>query len=420
MSYRDSRTGCFKIESISQVSASSRRRVVAVFNHDAIHKAAHSEHGILPLNAVLAALNFIHFVTETHDCSLCGPTAASPCKCKLDITPPVHPLDFSSLARNMSSYLGSWEGLACNAVVDNAKELLSSSVGVRMQIIGGNDQDLLNRLSRWAISDQIASRKENIFAFVMPNEGVQTDTTDVNNRHLDLFPTSLWLGDGDCEPLEIPSLLLDGDLNASSCSSGSGGMRIDGGAQRTQTSTIVDQLKDVNTLQAGIAKGSAPENRTRGGNITGEISWTANTDEALALVNRITEVLDKGDLCDVDAPDGSSLDSLSGNAETKMGDTTLKLDDAGQVRLSKTLSIAPAAVKNTPMAVQEQDEKELRAQRRKQRNREAAQRSNARRKQKNDSLKKALKESHEKAVQLRARELSLREENLQLRKLTSS
>lgn len=54
---------------------------------------------------------------------------------------------------------------------------------------------------------------------------------------------------------------------------------------------------------------------------------------------------------------------------------------------------------------------------RRRKNREAAARSNARRKERNDNLQKALQDVRERAAALRAREQSLRKENLQLRRL---
>lgn len=75
-------------------------------------------------------------------------------------------------------------------------------------------------------------------------------------------------------------------------------------------------------------------------------------------------------------------------------------------------SVSPAPQRGTTGKDQQQLE---RTEMRKQRNREAAQRSNMRRKIRNDTLKREISESNVRAVQLRAKELALREENLRLR-----
>lgn len=419
LSRRDRHTGCIKMETISHISVSSRRRVVAVFDHDALQKAVHAAHGILPADAVLDALTVINFLTESRDCPQCGAMAASPCTCIVETTLPAHPLDFSSIATNMSTYLGSWEGLALSALVSKGIDYLKANVGCTMQVLEGNDQDLLGRLSRWAISDQLNSKKENPMALVMPNEDLQAGSNETSSGNVDVDSADWWLNESDYEPLDIVPPLLDDDLNASSCSSGSGGMILDGGKRGTGILTVskLDNAvssRDMHEEDSDLEQGRVDENMTE------RVKLSETADEALALINRITKMTNDDDMGDVDAADEDSLESLSKVAVFKIEDSKSRTDAVGETHVSKTLAIAPAAVTNSSVAIQEQDEKELRAQRRKQRNREAAQRSNARRKLKNDTLKQALKETHERAAQLRALELSLREENLRLRKLTSS
>lgn len=414
---RNHRTGCVKMETISQSSESSRRRVFAVFKHDALQKAVHAEQGILPIDAVLDALTVINFLTESRDCSRCGAVAASPCKCKVMTILPAHPLDFSPMQNNMSTYLGSWEGLALSALVDKGKDYLKANVGSVTQILGGRDRDLLSRLSRWAISDQLNSRKQNPLPLIVPSGDTQVDNNETSRGNVDMDSTGFLLNDSEVEPFEAASALLDEDLNASSCSSGSGGIIMNGGKRGTGILTV-DKLDDAESLQDIDVGDSDPERGIVDESKIGGSEWTETSDEALALVNKITEITGDEDMGGVDVAVSYSLASIS-NVLPTLDDAKSGPEDTEETPVLKTLSIAPAAVTSSSELMQEQDVKELRAQRRKQRNREAAQRSNARRKMKNDTLKKVLKETHERAAQLRARELSLREENLRLRKLTS-
>eukprot|EP00177_Eucheuma_denticulatum_P006129 GFKZ01011179.1.p1 GENE.GFKZ01011179.1~~GFKZ01011179.1.p1 ORF type:complete len:592 (-),score=61.47 GFKZ01011179.1:1229-2746(-) len=417
MFFRDPRTACVKMDCMKHATASSRRRVFCVFDQDALQNAVHTEQGVLPTDAVLNALTMINFLTEARQCPVCTMKARTQCTCQIHLTPPAHPLDFAPLQRNMSLYLGCYEGLAKSSVMRKGAEVFSANVGSRIEIVGGIDDDLLTRLSRWAISDQLKHHKEDPLALTMPSlPGGQQDP---------LFQGMSVLGAA-APHMEQASLPIDAELfgtplNTSSCSSGSAAGASQGDVGGTGV-LVVDRLGDERSCHdagVGIAGALGAEFMAYGDSAH---AWAGIGGEEMMLVNSPTGEKRAADLWQVEGMqgEGDSAESNTNNNEPTIFDmpTSLGVDVASNMGRTRALSIAPATAVETT-ATRKQDEKQLRAELRKQRNREAAQRSNARRKLKNDSLKQALKEVHAKAAELRARELSLREENLRLRKLTS-
>lgn len=405
--HKDPRFGAIKMELMSSLSASVRRRSFAVFDERRLLDAVHTDRGILHSDSVISALKMISTVVECKKCPHCGSPPSFFCNCKLDTDIPKHPLDFSVLRKNMSAFVGAYEGLARNTVFVGGKEVLSGNVGTVIQIDGGVDDDLITRLSCWAITDQLKGKKENPVAFLMPASG------DKDDEDADVIDMAIDGGDimaqGSVGLLGSTGSLLDPVTNiSSSCSSGSGIL-------------ISESLEDTGPNEA-VQKSSAIAPSAE--NVSSETGPVALSDEALDLVKKITGDADlRMDDLDLGGINDQCLESLSSedNEVPNVAPlaTCLEQQMPAKVVTSRTRSIAPSApVEHT--GEEEQDDKDRRAQLRKQRNREAAQRSNMKRKIKNDTLKKSLKESHAKAAELRARELALREENLQLRKLTSS
>lgn len=431
MFFRDRRTGCIKMDCMKHVTASSRRRVFCVFDQHALHNAVRTHRGVLPTDAVMSALTMINFLTEARQCAVCAIKARPQCTCQIDLTPPAHPLDFAPLQKNMCLYLGCYEGLAKSSVMRRGAELFSANVGSRIEIVGGTDDDLLARLSRWAISDQLKDRKEDPLALAMPAlGGAQPDALLQT-----MAAVSAPVAPTQAASLPIDTALFGATLNTSSCSSGSAADASHGGAGHTGV-LVVDRLGDERSCHDGGVGIGTLGSDFMAYEDSGQ-AWGGIGGEEMMLVNSSSEERGTADLWDIERVEGAGVgegagagagagagegDSAESNTNSEPAvvhmPTVLEVEVASDRGRSRALCIAPAtAVEMT--ATRTQDEKERRAELRKQRNREAAQRSNARRKVKNDSLKKALKEVHGKAAELRARELRLREENLRLRKLTS-
>lgn len=404
--FRDSSSGTIKMDVMDHLGASVRRRSFVVFDEQRLRNAIHTERGILQPEYVLPALKMLSIVLESKKCPHCSSPPNFSCDCKLDTEVPKHPLDFSALRKNMHAFVGAYEGLARNVCFEGGNPVLSANVGSVINIEGGVDDDLIARLSRWAITDHLKDRKENPIPLLMPLRGSNNDDDDVDV--IDMAIDTGIMAQGSVGLPGILGSLIDPMANGSSCSSGSGIL-------------VAESLEDSGpneTVQERSAVSSLFEN------VSPESGRMALNDEALDLVNKITGDADMGmeDLYLAGIGE-QSLESLS-SEDTEVPNvdpvaTGSEQQAPEKTVASRTRAIAPSApVENS--GNREQGEKEHRAQLRRQRNREAAQRSNMKRKIKNDTLKNSLKETHAKAAELRAKELALREENLQLRKLTST
>lgn len=369
----DSENNQIKMEVMAQSSANKRRRTYAVFDRDALQAALHTERGILHPDAVLPALTMLNTVSENRECPLCP--AGTACKCKLEMRRPSHPLDFCSLGDNMTTFLGAYEGLSQSSLLSGGTSVLSAKVGSRIRVEGGVDDALMQRLCRWAITDLVKDVKQTPRLDLITTgeqtqetaQGAVLDPIDLALTGLDQcldMDFGLDVGPGSTVGLTVGTAVAEKPVTldeivqgSSSCSSGTGII-------------IADTLEDEQEVEKGKEIGGVED------------------EQVLELVNRIT---------------GGMGESRSGG----------RVEGAG-----RTVFIAP----KTTMLEKDKalGEKEQRMLMRKQRNREAAQRSNMKRKMRNDGLKLALKETHERVRELRAREVLLREENLRLRKLSSS
>lgn len=374
--------GILKIESLAHITASSRRRVFAICDVEKFRAALHSEQGGLNVEGILNSLHMINFLTEFRACSYCSHTPG-PCSCTVEMEKPRHPLDFATAKKNMGTFLGAYEGLANTCILRNGVAQISALVGSRIQVDVDLDQELMTRLCNWAISDQLSRRKENPLALVMPQRNQQQAAdlfglgSPATGNKSDAITSFDW---------EAPGF--DTDLEAA-----------------LNTSSSSSRSAPVSEMGTGVLLVDKLDQDKPNDNAT---AWDDITDEAMLLVNSIA-TSNPDDMLDVD----------TGSSESYPCNLNQPEPVALAPVVGRPRTIMPKTVVDTSRR-DKQTEKELRAERRKQRNREAAQRSNAKRKLRNDTLKQALKDVHAKAAELRARELVLREENLKLRRQTSS
>ncbi|CDF34985.1 unnamed protein product [Chondrus crispus] len=406
IAYKDPHTNLFKVESMVQASTTTRRRVYAIFDLDHFRAAVNAEYCSFRPSLVANALKFLCSSVETRHCPKCAAPPSAACHCPLGLKLPSHSLDFSTVANNMVSFTGAFEGVTRSAVFNDGIELQAANLGCVINIDGCIGNDLIDRLSRWAISDQLTDKKGCPTALIMPPSGTDDaeTTADMVIDTDNLAQVSAALSYV-APPPPPPAV----DLFAkgtSSCSSGSGML-------------ITESLDDPPPLLV-------PERAPPTASQIFETAAQAPPPTAHGTLDFVDEITGQAQVSDSffnpSEPSTPAEESMSsGSAGMSVIAPSAAIFDTQPVVIGATLrnkAIAPSA----PVQVSKetmQSEKELRAQLRKQRNREAAQRSNMKRKFKNDTLKQALRDVHSRAAQLRARELQLREENLELRKLMS-
>lgn len=319
--YDSPEDGLIKIDYMALQTARRRRRVyVSIRRADVLEMACSSSFSI---DGLMRAAVVVQSIDELRRCPLCRGAANGSCECRYVITPPKHPLDFYSM-HNFGVHHGFFLGSVSSVLFKDGADVMTAQLSSALDVECSTDFDLIQQLSRWAISDKL--------------------------KDVTIDPLSVMMSVGD-----------NADF-------------YEGNNKKSNQTGNTDSYS-VNT--------SAYD---------GSIALEMVVDEAIREPAVIQEVIPEDGEC-------SSIDLLTN------GDAQTEMDKFAN------------SVKHDEKAEQGDEDKEQRAALRRQRNREAATRSNMKRKLKNDRLKSDLQESRGRAAELRARELVLREENIRLRRM---
>lgn len=385
---KDMSSNIYKVDYMAHETATKRRRSFLTIDGVAIESCLKEDPAGLDPMKLLPAVRMIQFAEEYRDCPFCGVPRGSVCNCKLEIVRPRHPLDFDNMLVNMSSHLGSFEGVTSARFCAGGMEMMAAKLGSRITIDCRDDSDLLDKLSKWAITDQLMKVKEDPVRCLMPV--ADTEMTDPSLRG-----NSSGFASGEATEVE--------------CGGDSGEHDMD---TVLGMDALVDEMlqpsKDVAFGKVSLTEVDDMLSLNKDGLITGQQLFehispeSTEDDDELGLTKDIARAAQQA----YQAENGAGAQRVPSDSSTSGGQTTSDFGVHDDITLSQE--------------ERRRKERERKAELRKQRNREAAQRSNAKRKEKNDTLKANLRDVHDKAAELRAKELVLREENIRLRKMLSS
>lgn len=402
----------------------------------------------------------------------------SPCSCSFTKTYPSHPLDFTVTKANMQRHQGTFQGFSIARYCVNGAPVKSARLANRLFIRRNAERDLIDRLSRWAISDKLKSSNFNLTPYTMPRANSLVGSMESVHDHSDVTKSASIRNEmevpvpGTNSMRKLPRLSSEhpslpppqfkyhelhktlqegyGIKNGPrygthpSFAHESGAC---GGTQRPNAKTSSDD-PDSNMLSS-VAQNSESEDDDEGSsddNFDAQDHFRSQTTNAFNMNHHVLQMngIYHGDVagqnndglqssgrqergrrgvgmfpCD----DKGLTGRISVDAESTLGQLrrqrcgpSLPYHQQGAMETTEADRAGGTVFFNNGQMKEKEMERHRRAELRRQRNREAAQRSNLRRKIKNDTLKRELSETHAKAAELRARELALREENLQLRR----
>lgn len=361
-------TGNIQIDYMVHQTTQIRRRAFLVLNNTVIQTILQQSTPMFDYSPLAQAVILIKTATEYRQCPFCQAPPANVCACKHSFQHPKHPLDFDMTDANMSSHLGTFLGTTAAKHCVNGTMVKEATLGSRIFIKCGLDVHLIERLRRWAVADQLKLVKQDPVKCIMP--------------HADEFH------------VEMEQIPVGADVDVAL---GIGNMS---GEQQQHQQQYQQQLQQqfVNPFGSVHTVGTGS--------------------------SAIDDVLERY----ADHKESSKESNIQ-----PLGNRTLfeRLSpDVDDVRISDDISFEQGMYMEEEDGIQSSlgsaseervmNDKERKAELRRERNREAAQRSNMKRKLKNDTLKSQLLDTHQHAAVLRAKELRLREENIRLRKMLAS
>jgi hypothetical protein len=324
-------------------------------------------------------------------CPLCDAPPNAQCGCKFPVLRPVHPLDFSRNRSIMSTFTGEYLGTTrATAVLPSGvtdPEYVSASLMSRMRVNGygrgdARHEEVSSLLCAFAIQLSLADASP--ARGLMPRIPLITAGTD----NMD-FTTPA------ASSNESPEV----DNTFAPVSAGPDfGTGVDLMFGAASSAPIHEDVVTSFSMDGlGMPSGAA----IGFGDLSPGLDFTAPG----------TSSTIPGGLpgSDVSRADEEVLDTAARSGSGSTGASISFDDGRNSLDEGRGFDHAPALPLNA-------DEQALRNVRRRMKNREAAARSNARRKAKNDILKKGLTDAKQEAVELRRKEMLLREENLTLRR----
>lgn len=456
--FDDKKADIIKIDLFAPLSVAVRKRITLTVRRSKFYHMLHQQSFSNPVRAAHSTALMLSYHIERRICTMCTTYMPSRCGCSRAPILPKNSLDFSSMRNNMDVHGGEFEGVSTTALFVNGVVVVSALVGHHLNSEGNKDRSISSRLGRWAIHDLLKDKTETPFMDSKLAIGtmagylysMDVDKTKDSNNYTDLrtrrgevvmngrperqhgssmINTSQENGngsDGDSNffaeadatqaALAVnydksagfyaysPKKHVDSGFEIPMCETQTGGL-LDGFscAVRNETTLLQSQYQcDSNELEmnAGFMTEPLPTLRNER-QIMGRISvdmQSEGIDMGTGTAKRLRQ--EKGS--DYSLESGSTLQATA--SPTENGNGSGDGIDHGSRKCFKN---------------NKERDQMMKAELRRKRNREAAQRSNLRRKIRNDTLKQELFSSHARASQLRAKEQILREENLKLRKLLS-
>lgn len=387
-------TGVTEVDCMSHRSTRRRTRVVARFHTDTLHRNLRSSKGVLHPDDLAEALSYLNVSYERRACPMCKMADSGECGCVLPFKRPAHPLDFRNEQRNMRLHTGLYQGVCTVRLFNAALPFVITNLSTRAIIKGSLDKRVISRLNRYAVQDRMSKLTLSPFSPVasLPAPRICDNATrGPEDAQVDVDPL---LQEDLTAPLMLPdeSFLQDpGLLQSSSLPSLSFGNELIEGPMPLLSAPLGTgtTVLDVSMLKAGSKVGS-----DRG------------TEQSISRVVK----------SDVGRDGGSSSDGgMSATHSTTQNNGEALGTESGRKRSGSQRASSAKRARVSDETERTLDGRELKAELRKRRNREAAAKSNVKRRIRNEALRKDLAEVNERVTELRAMEKVLREENVRLR-----
>ena len=359
----NSKTGTTEIDCISHRSTRKRTRILARFDSESLRQNLKTSRGVLHPKDVSKALSYLSVAVERRRCPICGVEDTGECGCVLPFKRPSHPLDFRNERRNMSLHTGKYGGGSTVRLFSNSTAFIVTELCTKSVIKGSVDRDVIQRLNRYAVQDRMSKLKVNPFAWMMPMMPSVQNAAYMNHGQpmkMDWMSMSPILSDVNTDMYEI-----FGRTEWDSSSGYSSEYGLYGSNSGNVNNTNSNNNMNNNINNSGAIMGLIPTSGC-------------------------------GTLAEMELDGGHEGSGEGSNSDGKE-------EDGGRIGVR----------------FEELSAKEQKAELRKQRNRQAAAKSNLKRKVRNERLRKDLKEVHARATMLRATEKRLREENVRLRALAN-
>lgn len=454
IAFDDKKADIIKLDLFDQLSTSVRKRVTLTVRRSKFYHILLQQPVTNLVQAAYSTALMSSYNIERRICTTCTTYSATHCSCSRPPVLPKHSLDFSSMRNNMDIHGGAFDGVSTTALFVDGMAVVNATVGHHLSIEGSSDRNLSSRLGQWAIRDLLQDTRETPFmdyklaigimaryVYAANDNGTKgsDNGTDVKSGHEGAVATEQLGKHYGFNMVNKPRENgngNDGDSNFFAKAESVQAAR----AMNYKTSTGFDAYGS--TDYTGTAFES-PLDDTQALTVFEGFRRSARHDP------RASRTLYEGNPDDLDirkefdtnadaisrrpcqVPTQLSVDMQNvgaGSAKRQRrsegsdysagsGSTVRATTSAIEHRNKRTGdSIGVATIANVESDKKEREQM-IKAELRRKRNREAAQRSNLRRKVRNDTLKHELLASHARAMELRAQEQLLREENLKLRKL---
>ncbi|CDF36125.1 unnamed protein product [Chondrus crispus] len=386
------------------LTSMTSRSFTAVFLREPFFRAANDRTKPFSAEAVIPALLVLKNDTQYRLCPFCGQKKLPPCKCIRPRFSPAHPFDTGSFSYHMTLQQGVYTGFSKKAMFWQASQSHDITLGNRYVLEPFLDTSIVFRLSSDAIKVILMRLSNNPRMSLVSNSLSAARDVQVVSTMPQLLDTNL--GNDALENLEC----LDPDASASQNRHGS-----------LVQSHEHDSLSPICADEICLTKasGSDPDPFT---------SLFCDRVSPSQECYRLSPTLMKKRCTTQESRSDRHLQRMNGFESTSIvscistergGKSNLLAPRPKVVFVSrKESSLAPTGRKNgvKTTTVPDLAERRKRAIERRERNRAAARRSNQRIREHREGLLAEIQALKEKAEELRVREVSLRQENLQLRR----
>lgn len=99
------------------------------------------------------ALVFYQDSSFIRSCPMCGAGPQDKCGCSLPLLAPVHPFDGQYFSRGMAMHLGNFDTIANKVLFVGRKQVKQVVMGSRLSLSKLDDSSLVQRLSAWSVSE---------------------------------------------------------------------------------------------------------------------------------------------------------------------------------------------------------------------------------------------------------------------------
>lgn len=398
-------TGITEVDCMSHRSTRKRTRVCARFHTNSLHSNLKSTKGVLHPDDLAEALSYLNVSYERRACPMCMMAGSGECGCVLPFRRPAHPLDFRNERGNMRLHTGLYQGGCTVRLFNDALPCVITSLSTRSVIRGSLDRRVVSRLTKYAVQDRMSKLKVNPFS---PVASLPTP------RHCDIASCP-------ADDAQAVDPLMQGDLTASVMLPDESFLQDTGLLQSSSPPSLFlgDKLIEDPTpfIPAPLGTGTTVLDfaMLQSGSKVGSDRGTEQSISGVEDGRARTEQQDGGSSSDGGMSTHSATQNNGDIVRTESG----RESSARRKRSGSQSESCAKRARGWDETEGKLEGKELRAALRKQRNREAAAKSNVKRKIRNEALRRDLAEVSKRATELRAMEKVLREENVRLRVLAT-